>query len=380
MRYIRTLFLFACSVFALCQPVIAAKVKVDKVGTILKDAETVMKNVTVKEAVNQHNAILQRILNAAVREDVKNSQRTELYYVAAQIDESLNGIDNRKAYLKQAYDTAHFFNMLLAMYEHLDLCDSVDRVPNAKGVSNPRYHQRTATKRAKHRSNIFNGAKYFLSKKDYKRAFSFLDIYYKFRTHDKDENIDKTVLWATQCCYLTKNHEGTLSYVDKAIPLSDSTVRPVLQEYKVETYKSMGIDTLWLIALQEGAQAYPWHYYFFVHLADYYGLIKNVSAGYSLCDYQLSFYPDDAMFWFAKSKFAHIEKDYKKCIAYADSALLHDSLYTDAHYIRAVSYLELANNIEANKSTDVKDPKFKQDRQALKEMYKNALPSLELVR
>ncbi|MCF0196743.1 MAG: hypothetical protein HUK03_05850, partial [Bacteroidaceae bacterium] len=42
--------------------------------------------------------------------------------------------------------------------------------------------------------------------------------------------------------------------------------------------------------------------------------------------------------------------------------------------------LELANNIEANKSTDVKDPKFKQDRQALKEMYKNALPSLELVR
>ena len=348
--------------------------KPEKVSVIIKDAQTAIKNRTGQAAVQK------RILQAAVREDVSNKNRCALYFTAAELDESMNEIENRKAYLGQAYDTAQFFNTLLNMYANLELCDSVDHVPNAKGIAQPRYSKRTATLRGKYRKNILNGGKFYLKKQNTKQALRYFDTYFVYRPDGTDPELDKVVVWAVLCSYDTKQHDKTLFYADRAIDVLDSTRRPIIQEFKTITYKALNNDSLWLDALRTGVRHYPAHDYFFVNLVDYYGQHKMLVDGYNLCDSLIAIYPERELYWYAKSKFALIDEDFDHSIEYADKAISLQPEHADAHYNRAISYLNLALIAQENACTDMRKAQFQKDRQHIQSLYQAAKPSMELVR
>ena len=90
--------------------------KQEKLSVLRKNAKTALKNQANQDAAR--NALL----GAIGREELKNRQKADIYYMAALLEESLNGVENKKAYLKQAFDTARFFNKLCDMYAQLRLC------------------------------------------------------------------------------------------------------------------------------------------------------------------------------------------------------------------------------------------------------------------
>ena len=134
-------------------------------------------------------------------------------------------MDNQKAYLKQAYDTAKFFNKLCDMYGRLQLCDSVDLLPDARGKVKPHFRSRTHSLRMKHLRNMLSGGKFFLAKKNYAAAYPFFDNYCSLSADSS------TTLWATVSAFMAENYAGTVKHADAAISYSDSTTAAVLQEY-----------------------------------------------------------------------------------------------------------------------------------------------------
>lgn len=353
---------------------LAAKQKVDKPSTILRDARLAIKN------RNGQDAILNRIKAAIAREDVSNDSRAELLYCSALLYESLNELENRKAYLKQKYDTAKFYNTLLTMYEQLRLCDSVDWVPNAKGKVNLRFARRCSALRVKHRANILNGGKFYLRKRDLKHAFPYLDRYYTYRTSDDIPDFNKVVIWCTQCCYEAKDYPGVFRFVDKAIEVADQKFKAILMEYKVLSFKAIGDDEAWLEALQSGQQQYPNHMYFFAQLADYYLSHRSFEDGISMCKRQIALYPDSAIYWYAESNFELKREHFHDAICCADSAIALQPNHTEAHFNRAMAYISLATIAKEDMCTDLNNPVCVEQRRMIQDLYRRAQTSMEVVR
>ena len=121
-----------------------------KMSTLYKAASTAIKNASGQDGARTN------LINALSRPELKNKDKAEIFYTAAKLYESSNSVENRKACLKQQYDTAMFFNTLLNMYEQLRLCDSVDAVPNAQQKVKLKYSKKTYDLRQKHIKNKGN--------------------------------------------------------------------------------------------------------------------------------------------------------------------------------------------------------------------------------
>ncbi|MEE1003901.1 MAG: hypothetical protein UH685_01010, partial [Bacteroidaceae bacterium] len=216
----------------------AEKPKQERLSTLYKNAKTALKNKGGQDAAR--NALL----GALNRPELKNKERAKIHYTAALLEESLNGVENQKAYLKQPYDTAKFFNKLCDMYRQLRQCDSVDFLPDHRGNVRPSFRQKTQSIRLKHRRNILSGGKFFLAKKNYASAYPFFDLYCSYKDESKKkEQIDSVyynaALWATLSAFLSENYLGTIKHADEAIGYIDSSKAAVLQEYKVRSYAKL---------------------------------------------------------------------------------------------------------------------------------------------
>ena len=353
----------------------AEKPKQEKLATLYKNARNAVKNLSGQDAAR--NALIA----AVARPELNNKQRAKLYYSAAQLEESLNAVENRKAFLKQAYDTAKFFNKLCDMYGQLRLCDSVDVVPDEKGNIRPRFQKKTNSLRNKHRRNILGGGKYFLSKKNYAAAYPFFDLYCTYKDAEKiDTIIPQTELWATLSAFQMENYEGTVKHVDKAIASTDAQTAPVLQEYKVRSFAQLGNDSAWVAALKEGIEKYPEHDYFFVQLADWYQSQRKFNEERNLADELIGRIGGKAIHYYSKSKSYLSQGDYKSCIAYADSTIQLDENFADAYYNKGLAYVNLAVISQEMSTKDVNDPKYAEDKQRTQSLFRLARPCMEMVR
>lgn len=346
-----------------------------KMSTLYKAASTAIKNASGQDGARNN------LMNALQRTDLKDKDRAEIYYTTAKLYESTNSVENRKAYLKQKYDTALFFNSLLNMYEQLRLCDSVDAPPNAQEKIRLKYAKKTRELRQKHIRNILNGGKFFLYKGNYASAYDFLDDYYTYASNRQDTLLPKLAYQAALCGYLTSHPAHTLKYIDKAIESASRGDKPILQEYKVRTYAMLKNDSAWVRELRAGVRKYPEHDYFFVNLADYYASHKLTSEGCALADSLIRVVSaNKAIYWYTKCKMKLLDNDYEACIQFADSTLLRDPTFADAYYNKGISYLNMAVIRQESACNDIKDPRFAQDRQTIRQLFASAMPCMRKVR
>ena len=351
-----------------------------KLSTLYKNARMAIKN------QGGQDAALGALLGALSRPELKNKQKADIYYTAALLEESLNGVENRKAYLKQPYDTARFFNKLCDMYNQLRLCDSIDHVPDAKGKMHVRMQKKTQALRLKHRRNIFGGGKYFLSKRNYAAAYPFFDLYCTYRgqgAKDKDQSdslYHQAVLWATLSSFLCENYSGTIKHIDNAIDNTNSNNATILLEYKVRSFAKLGNDSAWVSALKQGVQDYPQHDYFFVQLADWYHDHREFAEERQLADMLIASTGGKAIHYYAKSNSYLAEGKYDECIACADSTITLQPDFVDAYYNKGIAYLNMAVIAHETGCKDVKDPQYAIDKQKTQELYHKARPCMEMVR
>ena len=345
-----------------------------KLRTLFKTAKLALKN------SNNHDAAEQGLLAALPREDVDNKDRARIFYTAALLQQNLNGVHNRSAYLKQKYDTVAFFATTLRMYQHLMNCDSVDMIPNAKGVVKRKYQSDVASLMKKHRKNLLNGGIFQMKKKAYPVAFDYMDAYLKTNRNPKDTIIPRVSYWATICAYNAKNPVNTRRYIDAAIAWADSAQKPVLQEYKARTYVWQNDEKNWLKELNTGVKRYPEHDYFFLNLLDWYNTHHQYEQGLALADSLLDVHHEKPLFWYAKSLLSLGKEDYQNCIQFSDSCIIRDKNYDDAYYNKGLSFCNLALIAQQDACNDLKDPKCIEDRRVIQSLYQSARPCMEKVR
>lgn len=346
-----------------------------KMSTLYKAASTAIKNASGQDGARTN------LINALSRPELKNKDKAEIFYTAAKLYESSNSVENRKAYLKQQYDTAMFFNTLLNMYEQLRLCDSVDAVPNAQQKVKLKYSKKTYDLRQKHIKNILNGSKFFLRKGDYASAYGYIDAFYTNTTSKRDSLLYRLAYQAALCGYLTNQPKHTLKYIDKAIEAASRGDKPILQEYKVRTYALLKNDSLWVRELHTGVNLYPEYDYFFVNLIDWYNSQRMTREACELADSLIQVVSaEKAIYWYTKCKMKLMENDYEACIQFADSTIKRDPAYVDAYYNKGISYLNMAVIKKDTACNDIKDKRFAEDRKAIHELYAQAMPCMEKVR
>ena len=345
-----------------------------KLRTLFKTAKLALKN------SNNHDAAEQGLLAALPREDVDNKDRARIFYTAALLQQNLNGVHNRSAYLKQKYDTVAFFATTLRMYQHLMNCDSVDMIPNAKGVVKRKYQSDVASLMKKHRKNLLNGGIFQMKKKAYPVAFDYMDAYLKTNRNPKDTIIPRVSYWVTICAYNAKNPVNTRRYIDAAIAWADSVQKPVLQEYKARTYVWQNDEKNWLKELNTGVKRYPEHDYFFLNLLDWYNTHHQYEQGLALADSLLDVHHEKPLFWYAKSLLSLGKEDYQNCIQFSDSCIIRDKNYADAYYNKGLSFCNLALIAQQDACNDLKDPKCIEDRRIIQSLYQSARPCMEKVR
>ena len=346
-----------------------------KMSTLYKAASTAIKNASGQDGARTN------LINALSRPELKNKDKAEIFYTAAKLYESSNSVENRKAYLKQQYDTAMFFNTLLNMYEQLRLCDSVDAVPNAQQKVKLKYSKKTYDLRQKHIKNILNGSKFFLRKGDYASAYGYIDAFYTNTTSKRDSLLYRLAYQAALCGYLTNQPKHTLKYIDKAIEAASRGDKPILQEYKVRTYALLKNDSLWVRELHTGVNLYPEYDYFFVNLIDWYNSQRMTKEACELADSLIQVVSaEKAIYWYTKCKMKLMENDYEACIQFADSTIKRDPAYVDAYYNKGISYLNMAVIKKDTACNNIKDKRFAEDRKAIQELYAQAMPCMEKVR
>lgn len=344
-----------------------------KMSTLYKAA-----NLAIKNSSGQDNA-KNNLLGALGRENMSNKDKAEIYYTCALLDESSNSIQNMKAYLKQPCDTAALFSTLLNMFGNLYKCDSVDAIPNAKDVVKLKYKSKIQNLRSKHLANILNGGKYYLAKNNYATAYDFFDTYYTY-TQPSDAMLPKVAYWATYSSYKLGNHSNTLKYIDKSFDVVDDNDGAILQEYKCRCNLAINDVKAYEEELLKGVRKYPNHDYFFVNLTDIYCEKRMFKEGLTLADSLIALNTKNPLYWYSKSKIKLAENEFDKCIEFCDSTIRRDSTYTDAYYNKGISYLNLALIRQESACTDITNPKSKEDKKAIENLYRNAQPCMEMVR
>lgn len=349
--------------------------KQEKLSVLRKNAKTALKNQANQDAAR--NALL----GAIGREELKNRQKADIYYMAALLEESLNGVENKKAYLKQAFDTARFFNKLCDMYAQLRLCDSVDLAPDDNGRIHPRLQKKTRALRLKHRRNIIGGGKYFLARQGFAPAYPFFDLYSTYRYDEPvDSLLQQAVCLAALTAFHMDNYPGTVKHADEAITYSDSSTAAILLEYKARAYDQMKDSDMWVVTLRRGVREYPQHDFFFVYLADWYHEQRQFAEERKLADELIAATGGRAIHYYAKSKSYLAENNYESCIAYADSSIALQKDYADAYYNKGIAYLNMAVILQENSCKDVKAPQYVADRERTRSLYRKARPCMEMVR
>ena len=344
-----------------------------KMGTLYKAA-----NLAIKNSSGQDNA-KNNLLGALNRDKLSVKEKANIYYTCALLDESSNSVQNMKAYLKQATDTAVLFNTLLNMFGNLYKCDSVDAIPLPNGIIKLKYKSRTNNLRSKHLANILNGGKFYLAKNDFATAYNFFDTYSSY-TQPLDDMLSKVAYWATFSSYKLGQYTNTLKYIDKAFDVVGESDGAVLQEYKCRSHQALNDEKAYEEDLLKGVRKYPDHDYFFVNLTDIYCEKRLFKEGIALADSLITLDPKEPLYWYSKSKIKLAENDYEKSIEYSDSTIRRDSTFTDAYYNKGISFLNLALIRQDGACTDITDPRCLEDKKAIESLYRKAQPCMEMVR
>ena len=354
-----------------------------KYKTLLSEAKA-----AIKSGKNQTNAE-QNLLAIINREDITKERRAEIYYTAEELERSLNEAENLNFYLGKSYDTVRFFSTILHMHEHLLACDSVEQIPDEKGVVKYKYRSKGREILKQYRANLLNGGKYMLKRSRYAEAFPYFDIYIKsaespffedYPSIRHDTLLYRVAYWATLSAYNNNSPLGALKYIDKAISGSEVSARVSLQEYKVRCLAALGNEDARVENLVVGTQLYPQHNYFFLHLMDVYAERKQYDDGIALCDSMISQVGDSAIYWYGKSRMYIAKQEYDSCIVSSEKAIELEPMMDGAYYDKGMSYLNKALIFSETVCNDIRNPKCKADRAKLMELYRCALKPMEKVR
>lgn len=335
------------------------------------------------------------INQALTNPETKNN--AEAWDVAGFIQRRRSEKEMENAYLRKPYDTLQVYNSALNMCKYYFKCDELAQVPNEKGKIKNKYRKSNAAAILAERGNLINGGiQYFNSAsqkesaaatEENKKALDFFATYIDVAINPmfEKENLLQTDTVLPQIAYYAslaaakmEDYPNVLKYAPYA--KNDKEVGKYAMEFISTALKAQGDTINWIASLKEGIQKYPEHSFFFGHLIDYYSNNSKYDEAMRFADDMLSKEPNNTFYLYVKGYLYHNMKIYDKAIEFYTKTVEVDPNYAEAYSNLGLIYCLQAQDFSETATTDVNDPKYKDDQVTLKAFYEKARPNYEKAR
>lgn len=249
------------------------------------------------------------IINKAMNDHQEAKTNAEFHYLRLHALRGLATAENRNMFLNTRPDTAKYFTYINRIYEYGFSCDSLDRLPDAKGRVRPSYTSYIINTLAAYRNNIKSGGKYYYKKDKYDDAYRFLDLYLTTLHHPlitaaKDYKVDDDTLsiarLAVYSAYNAAKHPNVMKYLQTA--MKDTIDYALLCQIGSTSLMTMNDTTQALSYLHKGWETDPMQEFFYVHLIDYHVEHEQYVEAIDIIDKQLEVEPQKRLLWFVKGK------------------------------------------------------------------------------
>lgn len=288
-------------------------------------------------------------IDGAIKKYEDAKKDAQLYQLKTEALNELIIAENRKIYLKQKPDTAQYFKYMYDLYETGLICDSLEQVnikirTNAGKKASAKYRPIVASRMMTYRKKILTAGKYFYTKKDYKTAFRFFDMYAETKHADifsdkahraeieEEDNLTEVASLALLSSYASSNNPGVIKYLAES--LKNKMLEKNILEIGSKANAAVGDSLEMVNLLENGFYKFPESEYFFMSLIKYYNdhamyekaLVKSVRM--------TELFSDNRDYWFVRAKeemllemYEDAKSSFEKCVEIkADDAESYSAL------------------------------------------------------
>lgn len=351
---------------------------------------------SIASGTNPDFAKAEQLINEALT-NPETKDNADTWDVAGFIQRRRSEKEMENAYLRKPYDTVQVYNSAVSMCKYYFKCDELAEIPNEKGKIKNKYRKANGAAMMAERGNLINGGIYFFNiasqeegdaaKVNNQKALDFFGTYVEVAKSPmlEKENLLQTDTVLPQIAYYAslaaaklEDYPSILKYAPYA--QDDKEVGKYAMEF-ISTALQKGGDTdKWLASLKEGIQKYPDHAFFFGNLIDYYSNNNKYDEAMQFADEMLAKDPNNTFYLYVKGYLYHNMKDYDKAIEFYTKTTEVDPNYAEAYSNLGLIYCLQAQDFSEKATTDVNDPKYKEDQNVLKAFYEKAKPNYEKAR
>ena len=347
---------------------------------------------SVKEAKSIANDVkpdfaqAEKLINEALN-NAETKDNAETWDVAGFIQKRINEKEMENAYLRKPYDTLKVYNSALNMCKYYFKCDELAQIPNEKGKIKNKFRRSNSAAILAARPNLINGGIQFFNLDKNKEALDFFATYVDIAINPmfEKENLLQTDTVLPQIAYYAslaaakmEDYPSVLKYAPYA--KEDKEVGKYAMEFISTALKAQGDTVKWIASLKDGIQKYPEHSFFFGHLIDYYSNNNKFDEAMQFADDMLAKDPNNTFYLYVKGYLYHNMKDYEKAIEFYNKTIKVDPNYAEAYSNLGLIYCLQAQDFSEKATTDVNNPKYKEDQATLKVFYEKARPNYEKAR
>lgn len=341
---------------------------------------------SIANEVKPNFAQAEKLINGALT-NAETKDNAETWDVAGFIQKRINEKEMENAYLRKPYDTLKVYNSALNMCKYYFKCDELAQIPNEKGKIKNKYRKSNSAAILAARPNLINGGIQFFNLDKNKEALDFFATYVDVAINPmfEKENLLQTDTVLPQIAYYAslaaakmEDYPSVLKYAPYA--KEDKEVGKYAMEFISTALKAQGDTIKWIASLKDGIQKYPEHSFFFGHLIDYYSNNNKFDEAMQFADDMLAKDPNNIFYLYVKGYLYHNMKDYDKAIEFYKKTIEVDPNYAEAYSNLGLIYCLQAQDFSEKATTDVNDPKYKEDQATLKVFYEKARPNYEKAR
>ena len=353
------------------------------VGFTFAQEKSVKEAKSIANEVKPDFAQAEKLINGALT-NTETKHNAETWDVAGFIQKRINEKEMENAYLRKPYDTLKVYNSALNMCKYYFKCDELAQIPNEKGKIKNKYRKSNSAAILAARPNLINGGIQYFNLDKNKEALDFFATYVDIAANPmfEKENLLQTDTVLPQIAYYAslaaakmEDYPNVLKYAPYA--KEDKEVGKYAMEFISTALKAQGDTIKWIASLKDGIQKYPEHSFFFGHLIDYYSNSNKFDEAMQFADDMLAKDPNNTFYLYVKGYLYHNMKDYDKAIEFYKKTIEVDPNYAEAYSNLGLIYCLQAQDFSEKATTDVNNPKYKDDQATLKAFYEKARPNYE---
>lgn len=321
-----------------------------------------------------------------LRKDSVLCEDPKLYEYGKQAQILINNVENEKAYLKQQYDTARFFNSVLGIYDYILLCNAKEQHLLATRGKKMKYARENQSLLHRYFNNLNAGARFFYRNKKYAEAMPLLKhcvevpqmaIWGSDKSATRDSLYLRNAYLHLRSSYQAGKFKEAFAFKD--LLLADSTrLRERSLMYLTLSAEASGDSSAYTTYLETGLMSYPRQSFFFTRWADYWaskGDFKLVLLG---VDSLLRIDSTNVVLWEGRSLALLNLQRYEEAVEAAKHCLSVDSSAVEANYYVGAAYCNLASNVAIPGNVGSKT--YKQAQNKRSGYYRLARPYVERYR